>query len=85
MGSAPHKNRTASLHDEAYAAFVETLVKLRKESGLKQHHIAKALGWNQSVVSKIENCQRRIDVIELIRVGHVGGVDAASLVRRIQN
>lgn len=84
MGSAPRKTRTTSLHDDAYAVFVATLVKLRKDSGLKQWHIANALGWNQSIVSKIEKRQRRIDIVELIRVAHVIGFDPAALVRKIQ-
>lgn len=84
MGTAPRKNRTASLHDPAYAVFVKMLVEVRDESGLKQKHIADALGWNQSVVSKIETKQRRIDVVELIRVAEIVGFDPALLVRRLQ-
>ncbi|MDP3736414.1 MAG: helix-turn-helix transcriptional regulator [Hyphomonadaceae bacterium] len=60
------------------------LVEVRDESGLKQKHIADALGWNQSVVSKIETKQRRIDVVELIRVAEIVGFDPALLVRRLQ-
>jgi transcriptional regulator with XRE-family HTH domain len=73
-----------SLHDPAYAAFVKTLVELRMRSGLKQRQVAAALGWNQSVISKIETRQRRIDIVELIRVTAVLGTDPASLVRQIQ-
>lgn len=73
-----------SLHDPAYAAFVTTLVELRSQSGMKQRDVAAALGWNQSIVSKIETRQRRIDVVELIRVTEAIGVDPIALVRQIQ-
>jgi transcriptional regulator with XRE-family HTH domain len=84
MGSAPRKARTRSLHDPAYAAFVEELVALRDRSGMKQWQIAAALGWNQSVVSKIETQQRRIDVVELIRVLDFLGEDPVEFVRLTQ-
>lgn len=84
MGVSPRKQRTASLHDPAYAAFVTMLVELRAESGLKQRQIAEALGWNQSIVSKIERRQRRMDIVELIRVAEILGFDPASIVRKMQ-
>ena len=84
MGKPPGKHRTPSLHDPIYGEFVQLLVGLRKSSGLKQHHIAKALGWHQSVVSKIERQQRRMDIMELIRVAEVLRIDAAAIVRRMQ-
>lgn len=72
------------MHDDAYASFVKDLVVLRERSGLKQKHVAAALGWNQSVVSKIETQQRRIDIVELVRVAEVLGFDPAVLVKAIQ-
>ena len=67
MSSPPNKARTVSLHDGAYARFVEKLVEKRLKSGLSQQAVAEQLGWNQSIISKIESVQRRLDVIELIR------------------
>jgi transcriptional regulator with XRE-family HTH domain len=83
MPRGPHKNRTASLHDEAYALFVEALVVRRTQSGMSQQAVADALGWNQSIIAKIENVQRRLDVIELIRIATVIGFDPARLVREM--
>lgn len=84
MGGLSGKFRTASLHDDEYASFVTTLVELRSNSGLSQRQVAVALGWNQSVVAKIETKQRRIDIIELVRMAEVIGFDAAKLVRGVQ-
>lgn len=84
MGAMSGKSRTISLHDDDYASFVTTLVEMRSNSGLSQRKVAAALGWNQSVVAKIETRQRRIDVIELVRMAEIVGFDAAKLVRNIQ-
>jgi transcriptional regulator with XRE-family HTH domain len=84
MAPSSHKARTASLHDDVYAHFVQLLVDKRVKSGLSQQAVADALGWNQSIIAKIETAQRRLDVIELIRIANVVGFDAARLVRDVQ-
>ncbi len=84
MGNPPYKSRTASLHDAAYASFVEKLVKKRIKAGFSQQSLADELGWNQSIVAKIESVQRRLDVIELVRISNVLGIDASRLVKDIQ-
>lgn len=84
MGRRIKKTRVASLHDERYQQFVGLLVERRKASGLSQQRIADALGWNQSIVAKIETCQRRLDVIELLRIGDAVGYDVVALVRDLR-
>jgi transcriptional regulator with XRE-family HTH domain len=84
MGRTLAKSRIVSLHDDDYASLVTTLVEMRSNSGLSQRKVAAQLGWNQSVVAKIETKQRRIDVIELVKMAEIVGFDAAKLVRDIQ-
>jgi transcriptional regulator with XRE-family HTH domain len=84
MGGTPRKRRTGSLHDDAYVAFVNDVAQLRKGSKLSQRRVADALGWNQSQISKIETKQRRLDVVELIRIAEVVGFDATTLVREMR-
>lgn len=57
--------RVSTIHDRRYRALVESLVALRKQAGLPQSAVASALRCSQSEVSKIERCERRLDVIEL--------------------
>lgn len=83
MAGTPQKSRTASLHDGTYAEFVGLLVERRKKAGMSQHAVAEALGWNQSIVAKIETAQRRIDVVELARLAAVVGFDVVSLMREL--
>lgn len=78
------KTRVASLHDDRYRQFVELLVAKRKASGLSQQRVADTLGWNQSLVAKIETAQRRLDIIELIRLADAVGYDVVSLVRDLR-
>lgn len=51
---------------------------------MSQQALADALGWNQSIIAKIESTQRRLDIIELIRIANVLGFDASKLVREVQ-
>lgn len=59
------KTRTPTIYDERYIKLIEKLVADRKAAGLTQHDMAKALGFSQSDISKIENRERRLDIIEL--------------------
>lgn len=84
MANPPFKQRTASLHDEAYARFITKLIRRRVKAGYSQQSLADALGWNQSIVAKIESVQRRLDIIELIRIANVLEIDATRLVLDVQ-
>jgi transcriptional regulator with XRE-family HTH domain len=84
VATPPTKHRTTSLHDEAYRVFVKLMVQKRMRSGYGQQALADALGWNQSIIAKIESVQRRLDIIELIRIANVLEFDASKLVKEIQ-
>ncbi|GKG92687.1 transcriptional regulator [Desulfovibrionaceae bacterium] len=57
-----------SVFTREYAAFLEVLVQARKGQNLSQQVIAKRLGKPQSFVSKYENGERRLDVIEFFAI-----------------
>lgn len=63
------------LHSEKYSDLVKWLVEHRKANGLKQTDVAKRLGKPQSFVSKYENCERRLDILEFVEVVKAIGVD----------
>lgn len=58
-----------------YEQVIKKLKKARKESGLKQQIVAEKLGRYQSYLSKVENGDRRIDIIELLELANVYGKD----------
>ena len=48
-----------------YRAFLDKLRQARESAGLTQVQVALALGKPQSFVSKCENGERRVDILEL--------------------
>jgi transcriptional regulator with XRE-family HTH domain len=62
----------------------DILARARERAGVKQSEAAAKLGLPASYLSKIENGTRRLDVVELIRIANAIGIDAAELVRELQ-
>lgn len=54
-----------SIHDPRYVQFIELLTRSREEAQVTQSELAKRLAKPQSFVAKVENLDRRIDVVEL--------------------
>lgn len=64
----------STIHSNEYRGMIKKLVKARKNAGFTQVDVAKKLGVHQSFISKIESCQRRVDVLELKRFAKLYGV-----------
>jgi transcriptional regulator with XRE-family HTH domain len=58
--------RINSIHDPRYKRIVQRLIKARIDAGLTQEELAAATGLSQPDISKIEKCQRRLDILEAI-------------------
>ncbi|MGQ9706970.1 MAG: helix-turn-helix domain-containing protein [bacterium] len=54
-----------SIHSEEYKSIINKLKKVRIEVGLTQKEVSKILKKPQSYISKIENCERRLDILKL--------------------
>lgn len=54
-----------SLFSEDYKCFLDLLREVRERVGLTQEQIAERLETTQSVVSKCERGERRLDIVEL--------------------
>jgi len=54
-----------SIFTKEYSLFLSRLRSVRKRSGLTQEQLAERLNLTQSIISKCERGERRIDVIEL--------------------
>lgn len=68
-----------SVYTDAYSTLVDVLVSHRRRSGLTQAELAERLGRPQSFVSKVEQRQRRVDVIEFCAIARALEVDPAKL------
>lgn len=66
-------------------ALIRLLVTIRKEAGLDQTAVAKAVGKNQSFVSRYESGERRLDVLELRAVCRACGLTLAKFVKRLES
>jgi len=57
------------------------LIERRKQAGLTQAQLAEKLGsgWHQSTVASMENGQRKIDVLEFLKLSEAIGFDPAEL------
>jgi transcriptional regulator with XRE-family HTH domain len=59
-----------STHSRLYEHFISRLKQYRVERGITQAELAKRLHLQQSIVSKIERGERRIDVAEFVDIAH---------------
>jgi transcriptional regulator with XRE-family HTH domain len=63
---------------------VEYIVSERKRRKIQQQKLARRLKQHQSWVSRLENGERRIDVIEFLDLAKAIGFDPAIALRKIQ-
>ena len=67
-----------SIHKTRYQILLALLLEARTAAGMTQKELAAKLGRQQSFVSKTENGERRLDVIEFMDVCRVEGATAES-------
>lgn len=72
------------LHDRDYGVLAQLLRDVRVERGLTQVELAERLGVDQSLVSKVERRERRLDVAELRRVCAALGIPLTEFVARFE-
>ena len=64
-----------------YDNFKNALKKARIEQGLTQKVVAERLGVPQSFVSKYENGERRLDVVEFMTIAQALGIDPLHILK----
>ena len=68
---------------DTYEKFRKLLIEARQKSGLTQAEVAARLGVSQSFVSKYELGERRLDVIELLRITDILNASVHDLITQI--
>ena len=66
-------------------ALLRLLRQIRVDAGLRQVDLANALGMPQSVVSKYESGERRLDLLELRQVCAVTGITLKDFVAQLES
>ena len=61
----PMENPVKTIYDERYVRLIERLKQRRQELGLRQEQVARKFHRSRTWVSKVEQRERRLDVVEL--------------------
>lgn len=73
-----------SLHLKKYQTMVEELSSIRKSQGITQEALAKCLKKHQSYISKYENAERRLDLIEIMDICECMNYDLFDFIKKIK-
>lgn len=73
-----------SVFTAEYEAFLHSLIAARNTAGMTQRELAVLLGKPQSFVSKYERRERRLDVVEFVKIAKAIGFDPCRIVREIE-
>lgn len=72
-----------TLERASYKWLIGELKRVREDSGVTQSRLAMKLGRPQSFIAKIENLDRRLDVIEFIELCNALNTDPGKLSKQL--
>jgi transcriptional regulator with XRE-family HTH domain len=72
-----------AVHSPEYRRFLTLLIERRQATGLTQAEVAVRLGKPQSFVAKYEGGERRLDVVEFLRVAKAIGFNPVDIIRKL--
>ncbi len=75
---------TSSIFGHKYKKFRSLLIEQRQKRAITQTQLAKRLGRPQSFVSKYENGERRIDLIEFLEIAAALEIDPLKFIEELQ-
>lgn len=64
----------ASIHSEFYREMIELLRIGRLKKRMLQRDVAKQLGVDASLISRIETCESKLDMVDYFKIAHIVGV-----------
>ncbi len=65
-------------------SFLKLIFNARKNAGFTQNQLANKLKKNQSYISKYENGDRRLDVIEFMDVAHAININPVEIISDLE-
>ncbi|PLP59170.1 transcriptional regulator [Mesorhizobium loti] len=72
-----------TLGTDRHKALIALLIREREAAKLTQVELAKKLGQYQSFVARLESGQRRVDVVEFIKLAEILGFDASLAIEKL--
>ncbi|ULR32764.1 helix-turn-helix domain-containing protein [Dickeya fangzhongdai] len=73
----------ASIYSDEYQLVIKTLRETRIARGITQESLAQALERPQSFIAKVENGERRLDVVEFIHIARLLSLEPVSIIAKI--
>ncbi|AIA69513.1 conserved hypothetical protein [Pectobacterium atrosepticum SCRI1043] len=70
-----------SVYSDEYQIVIKALREARIAKGITQGSLA--LDRPQSFIAKVENGERRLDIVEFIHIAHLLSLDPASIIAKI--
>lgn len=76
---------TSSVYAPKYKKFCHLLIEQRQHRGLTQMQLAHSLARPQSFVSKYENGERRLDIIEFLEIAQALDINLFDFINSLQS
>ncbi|HHD7242095.1 TPA: helix-turn-helix domain-containing protein [Enterobacter cloacae] len=73
----------SSIYSDEYQLVIRTLRSARIDQGITQTQLAESLGKPQSFIAKVENGERRLDVIEFVAIARLLSLDPAEILNAV--
>ena len=73
-----------TIHDPRYQALIQKLRSARRQLRLRQSDVAKALGTARTWVCKVESCDLRVDILQLVSLCKLYRLRLRDLLRDIE-
>ena len=72
-----------TIHSHLYHQVIGRLRSKRELGGVTQAQLAELLKVNQAFISKVETCERRLDIIELHHICQVLGISFVDFIQEV--
>lgn len=78
---------TKSLYSKRHRLLAAAIAAQRKAKGMTQAQVAQAMGntRHQPFIANIEAGERRVDVVELLKLADIIDLDVEALIRQLRN
>ncbi|WP_294035270.1 helix-turn-helix transcriptional regulator [uncultured Moraxella sp.] len=73
-----------TIYQDEYRQLIDVLITARKQQNLTQDEVAKQLHKPQSYIAKIENFERKLDVLEFVALCRVLGLTPSQVLMMIE-
>lgn len=74
---------TQSIRSDGLLALGRAIVEIRAARGMSQRQFADSIGYRNTFIAKVELGVRRLDVVEFVVLARAMNVDAADLLRKV--